>query len=202
MIAILAPFVVRLTPRVGAGKLLTIALVVVGIAMWVFASFNLNTDYTHYAIARVIQGVGLGFFFVPVSQLAYSYIPLSKNNKASSITNLFRNLGGSFGVAFVTTMLERRTQFHHSVLAQHVTPDNPAFQSTIDSVTRYLASTGASTADATQKAYGLLSGLVERQAALLAFQDCYRMLAVLAAISLPLAFMTKRFRSAGGAGGH
>jgi len=202
MIAILAPFVVRLTPRVGAGKLLTIALVVVGIAMWVFASFNLNTDYTHYAIARVIQGVGLGFFFVPVSQLAYSYIPLNKNNKASSITNLFRNLGGSFGVAFVTTMLERRTQFHHSVLAQHVTPDNPAFQSTIDSVTRYLAATGASTADATQKAYGLLSGLVERQAALLAFQDCYRMLALLAAISLPLAFMTKRFRSAGGAGGH
>src|SRR5258708_5129289 len=202
MIAILAPFVVRLTPRVGAGKLLTIALVVVGIAMWVFASFNLNTDYRHYAIARVIQGVGLGFFFVPVSQLAYSYIPLSKNNKASSITNLFRNLGGSFGVAFVTTMLERRTQFHHSVLAQHVTPDNPAFQSTIDSVTRYLASTGSSTADASQKAYGRLSGMVERQATLRAFQDCYRMLALLAAISLPLAFMTKRFRSAGGAGGH
>src|SRR5258708_29077799 len=167
MIAILAPFVVRLTPRVGAGKLLTIALVVVGIAMWVFASFNLNTDYTHYAIARVIQGVGLGFFFVPVSQLAYSYIPLNKNNKASSITNLFRNLGGSFGVAFVTTMLERRTQFHHSVLAQHVTPDNPASQSTIDSVTRYLSATSASPPDAAQQPYALAAALATQNPAIL-----------------------------------
>src|SRR6202521_4693321 len=137
MIMILAPIVVRLSPKIGAAKLIGFASVIIGLAMWYFASLSLNADYHAYAMARVVQGVGLGFFFVPVSQLAYSYIPLNKNNKASSITNLFRNLGGSFGVAFVTTMLERRTQFHHSILAQHIPPDNPAFSQMIDSTTRY-----------------------------------------------------------------
>lgn len=202
MIVVVAPLAVRLTPRVGAGRLLSISSVVVGLSLWHFASLNLSTDYAHYAMARALQGIGLGFFFVPVSQLAYSYIPLSKNNKASSITNLFRNLGGSFGVAFVTTMLERRLQFHHSVLVQHLTPDNNSFQTTVDSVARYLAGTGASAADAAQKAYGLLSGIAERHAALLASQDCFRLLGIVALLSLPLAIATKRFRSAGGAGGH
>src|SRR5258707_9769133 len=202
VVVLMAPLVVRLVPKTGAKKLIVFAALVAGLAVFRFASLDLGSDYRSYALSRVLQGVGLGFFFVPVTTLAYSCIPLNKNNKASSITNLFRNLGGSFGVAFVTTMLERRTQFHHSILAQHLTPENPVFQQSLESLTRYLSATGASAADATQKAYGLLSGLVERQAALLAFQDCYRMLALLAAISLPLAFMTKRFRSAGGAGGH
>ena len=202
MIVVVAPLAVRLTSRVGAGKLLGASSVVAGIALWHFASLNLNTDYGSYALARALQGIGLGFFFVPVSQLAYSYLPMNKNNKASSITNLFRNLGGSFGVAFVTTMLERRLQFHHTVLAQHLSPDNAGFQATVDSVSRYLASAGASSADAAQKAYGLLAAITERHAALLAFQDCYRLLGIVAFIALPLAIATKRFKVAGGAGGH
>ena len=59
--------------------------------------------------------------FVPVSQLAYSYLPKNKNNKGSSLTNLCRNWGASFGIAFVTTMLERRTQYHQSVLVSNLT---------------------------------------------------------------------------------
>jgi DHA2 family multidrug resistance protein len=193
MIMILAPIVVRLTPKVGVARLIGFASVIIGVAMWYFASFSLNADYHAYAMARVVQGVGLGFFFVPVSQLAYSYIPLNKNNKASSITNLFRNLGGSFGVAFVTTMLERRTQFHHSILAQHVTPDNPGFGQMLDSTTRYFASMGASPADAAQQAYGLAAGLATKNAAMLGFLDCFRLLAIVALVGVPLAFLIKKF---------
>src|SRR5205823_3438462 len=140
VIVVMAPFVVRLTPRVGAGKLIGTASLIIGVAMWCYASLNLHTDYRTYALVRALQGLGLGFFFVPVSQLAYSYLPMNKNNKASSITNLFRNLGGSFGVAFVTTVLERRTQFHHSIMAQHLTPSDPGFLEKLDSITQYLVS--------------------------------------------------------------
>jgi DHA2 family multidrug resistance protein len=196
MIMILAPIVVRLTPKIGTAKLIGFASVIIGLAMWYFASLSLNADYHAYAMARVVQGVGLGFFFVPVSQLAYSYIPLNKNNKASSITNLFRNLGGSFGVAFVTTMLERRTQFHHSILAQHVTPDNPAFRQMIDSTTRYFASMGASPADAAQQAYGLAANLAAKNAAMLGFLDCFRLLGIVALVGVPLAFLIRKFHGA------
>jgi DHA2 family multidrug resistance protein len=153
-------------------------------------------------IARIIQGIGLGFFFVPVSSLAYSYLPLNKNNKASSITNLFRNLGGSFGVAFVTTMLERRTQFHHSVLVQNLTPENPIFTGRLQQVTQLLANAGNSPDGAAQQAYGLVSGLADRQAAFLGAMDCFHMLSLVMIGTFLLALATKPYRSAGPAGGH
>jgi len=81
-----------------------------------YSRIDLGTDYRHIALLRALQGLGIAPLFVPVSQLAYSYLPKHKNNKASSLTNLFRNQGGSFGIAFVTTVLARRTQYHQSVL--------------------------------------------------------------------------------------
>jgi DHA2 family multidrug resistance protein len=175
---------------------------IIGAAMWHFASFDLGTDYRSYALARALQGLGLGFLFVPVSTLAYSYIPLNKNNKASSITNLFRNLGGSFGVAFVTTLLERRTQFHHSVLVQHLTPENPVFRQTLDAVTQRLIVAGGSTADAAQQAYGVLSRMADQQAAMMGFLDCFHVLGWVGFASLLLGLASKPFRSGGGPAAH
>jgi DHA2 family multidrug resistance protein len=127
---------------------------------------------------------------------------MNKNNKASSITNLFRNLGGSFGVAFMTTMLERRTQFHHSVLVQHLTPDNPVFNQKLETITQYLTGAGSSAADASQKAYGMLSGLANQQAAFLGSLDCFHLLGWVALATLVLALMTKPYRSGGSAEAH
>ncbi len=202
VIVVMAPIVVRLTPRMGAGKMIALASAIIGIAMWRYASLNLNTDYQTYAMARALQGLGLGFFFVPVSQLAYSYLPLNKNNKASSITNLFRNLGGTCGVAFVTTMLERRTQFHHSIMAQHLTPSDPGFLQSLDSITQRLVSMGSSTVDATEKAYGMIAGIAEKQAAMLGFLDCFWLLGIIALVGVPLALMVRKFHNAGKAAGH
>jgi len=202
VIVILAPIVVRLMPKVGAKRLIVIGSVIVGLAMWYFASFDLSTDYRHYAMARALQGLGLGFFFVPVSSLAYSFLPADKNNKASSITNLFRNLGGSFGVAFVTTLLERRTQFHHSVLAQHLTPDSPAFRQTVDSITQYFATAGSSAADAANQAYGMVARVADQQAAMLGFLDCFHVLGWIGFISILLGLASKPFRSGGSPPSH
>ncbi|HSM85362.1 MAG TPA: DHA2 family efflux MFS transporter permease subunit, partial [Candidatus Limnocylindrales bacterium] len=202
VIVMMAPVVVRLIPRTGAKKLIVIGSIFVGLAMWRFASLDLGSDYRAYALARALQGLGLGFFFVPVSSLAYSYLPLNKNNKASSITNLFRNLGGSFGVAFVTTMLERRSQFHHSVLVQHLTPENPLFTQKVNAMTQYLISAGSSASDAAQRALGLVSATADRQAAFLGSLDCFRVLGWIALFTLLLALAGKPFHSSGPAAEH
>jgi DHA2 family multidrug resistance protein len=202
VIVFMAPIVVRLIPKVGAKKLIVFASAIMGLAMWHFGSLDPGTDYRTFAWARALQGVGLGFFFVPISSLAYSYLPLNKNNKASSITNLFRNLGGSFGVAFVTTMLERRTQFHHSVLVQRLTPENPVFRQTLDGITQRLIAAGTSGADAAQRAYGVVSGIANKQAAMLAFLDCFHLLAWIALVGLVLGLATKSYRAAGGSTEH
>jgi DHA2 family multidrug resistance protein len=202
VIVLMAPIVVRLIPKAGAKKLIVFGSIFMGLAMWRFSSLDLGSDYQAYALARALQGIGLGFFFVPVSSLAYSYLPLNKNNKASSITNLFRNLGGSFGIAFVTTMLERRTQFHHSVLVQHLTPDNPIFTQRLENLTQTLASAGSSPDGALQRAYGLVSGLADRQAAFLGAMDCFHALSLVTIATLLLALITKPYRSGGSAGAH
>jgi DHA2 family multidrug resistance protein len=116
---------------------------------------------------------------------------------------LFRNLGGSFGVAFVTTMLERRTQFHHGIMAQHLTPENSGFRQSLEVVTQHLITMGASPADAAQKAFGVVAGVAEKNAVMLAFLDCFLLLGIVAFAGLPLALLIKKFRSgAPPAGGH
>src|SRR6202022_1942242 len=117
-------FVLTLPPPVGAQLvqrgiihpriLLFGAVLVVGISFLHYSHFNLDTDYRHYALARALQGPGYAFFFVPLSVIAYSQPSPAQNNKASSLTNFFRNWGGSFGIAFITTVSERRQPFHQS----------------------------------------------------------------------------------------
>src|SRR5499427_242788 len=131
VIVVMAPLIVRLVKRIPMSWMIGFGFTVLGCAMWYFASFNLATNYGKEAWARAVQGFGIAFLFVPTSQLAYSYLPKNKNNKASSLTNLFRNWGGSFGIAFVTTVLARRAQYHQSVLVGHVTSSDAGFNSSV-----------------------------------------------------------------------
>src|ERR1700676_2859572 len=148
VIVMLAPVVVRILPKIGVKRLVAFGYCVFALAMWYFASFNLTTDYAHEAWARALQGLGIATLFVPVSQLAYSNLPKNKNNKASSLTNLFRNQGGSFGIAFVTTLLARRTQYHQSVLVAHSTPFDERYRRILNNLTAYFSSHGFSHPDA------------------------------------------------------
>jgi DHA2 family multidrug resistance protein len=68
--------------------------------------------------------IWLPFLFIPLSAVAYVGVPADQTNDASAIINLMRNLGGSFGVSFTTTLLQQREQFHHARLAEHITAYN------------------------------------------------------------------------------
>ena len=134
VIVALAPLIVRILPKVGIKPLIFVGYVIFAMAMWRYASFDLGTDYRHIALARALQGLGIAPLFVPVSQLAYSFLPKNKNNKASSLTNLFRNQGGSVGIAFVTTVLARRTQYHQSILVEYANPSHERYRQTFNAM--------------------------------------------------------------------
>jgi len=152
-----------------------------------------ETDYFHFTLARCLQGFGYAFMFVPVSQLAYSYLPRNKNNKGSSLTNLCRNWGGSFGIAFVTTVLERRPQYHQSVLVSNITSADGTVLQFVRTSSHYLVTRGSSTPDAIHKAYGLVGSMMTQQATMLAFMDCFRLLGLIVLMGPPLAFFIRRF---------
>ncbi len=202
VIVALAPLVVRIFPKVGIKPMIFVGYIIFAVAMWKYASIDLGTDYRHVALLRALQGLGIAPLFVPVSQLAYSYLPKHKNNKASSLTNLFRNQGGSVGIAFVTTLLARRTQYHQSVLVAHATPFHQRYQETLTSVTRYFATHGFTAPDAALHATAQLARIVQQQAAFLGFLDCFWVLGCACLIGAPLVFFARKVRSPGPGAAH
>jgi DHA2 family multidrug resistance protein len=199
VITFFAPIAAQLIQRqiVTARALLAGSMMTVGASMWYFSTFNLATDYSHYALARALQGLGYGFFFVPVSVLAYSQLRPDQNNRASSLTNLFRNWGGSFGIAFITTATERRRQFHQTNLGSTIGATSQQLGERITALTNYLVSKGFSGPDASAAAQGRLLEQLQRQVSLLSFMDCFRFIAFLTLAAVPLLFFVQRFKAAG-----
>jgi DHA2 family multidrug resistance protein len=87
-------------------------------------NLNLDVSYSYVAWLRVFQASGLAFLFVPISTISFAGVPPGKNNDASGLTNLARNIGGSVGTAFLVTVLARRAQYHQQRLGDHLTADH------------------------------------------------------------------------------
>jgi DHA2 family multidrug resistance protein len=200
VITVLAPFVARVSPRIGSKRLLAFSFTVAALSFFYYSGMTTQTDYFHFAFARAFQGFAYAFMFIPVSQLAYSYLPRNKNNKGSSIMNLCRNWGASFGIAFVTTMLERRTEYHQSVLVSHLTSADPSVRQFVRESSHFLVTRGSSTPDAIHQAYGMVGSMMTQQATMLAFMDCFHLLALVVLAGLPLAFLIRNFEIGKAAG--
>jgi DHA2 family multidrug resistance protein len=192
----IAPLSPRLLKYIQPKWLVMVGLILLGLSLQHMTGFSLDLDYRTAAHARMFQGVGIGLLFVPVSQIAYSYLPKDKNNQASSITNLFRNQGGSFGIAFVTTMLARRSQYHQSVLASHITPFNTLTNQTLSTLQTELVNAGMSGTAATARAQGQLYAMVQKQAAMLSFIDCFWLLSIFCFAGVLLCLAVKPSASA------
>lgn len=193
------PFVGRLIGNYQARWLLVIGLVMTAVSLMEMSRFNLNIDFRTAVWARCVQGVGLAFLFVPLNTLAFSFIPKSKVNNATGIINLARNLGGSCGIAGVMTLLAQRIQFHRARLVEHLTPFDTAYRMFMHGMNSMFDSTASAGAGIANKSYAMLSGLVNRHAAMMSYVDCFWVLAIAFALMVPLALMMKNNR--GGAGG-
>jgi len=196
-IMVLMPLVGFLLSRYDARYLLIFGLSMLSFSLYHMTSFNLGIDFKTAALARVLQAVGLAFLFVPINTAAYAYLPREKNNAASGLMNLARNIGGSVGISFVTTMLDRRTQKHLSDLMSHLTSANSQFQAMIRGVAQSLMAHGTSAADAQQQAYGVVQNIIQQQATMLAYIDNFYILATIILAMVPLVFLMRKTKSSG-----
>jgi DHA2 family multidrug resistance protein len=199
VVVFMAPLVVKfIFPKFGAAKLIFASFVIQAFALWHYSQLDLDADYASLIRCRLMQGFGIAFLFIPVSALAYSYLPKELNNKASSLTNLFRNLGSSFGIAFVTTMQARRAQVHQNFLVEHLQTGDPAVLARIHTMATTFMRAGYTSADATLHADALLASTMANQAGILAFLDVFWMLGWISAFSALLALFIRPFDSRGG----
>jgi len=202
VIILLLPLVGFLLSRYTPRWLLLFGLMMLSFSLFHMTGFDLDIDFRTVATARMVQAAGMAFLFVPINTAAYAFLPRDKNNAASGLMNLARNIGGSVGISVVTTMLDRRTQVHMTNLSSHLSPTNPALQSMIQGASGALRAHGESAAGATQRAYALVQGVVARQATMLAYVDCFWLLGVSILCMVPMVFLMKKSKPGGGIAVH
>jgi DHA2 family multidrug resistance protein len=199
VITVLAPIVAQLVQRriIQPRFLVILSMSLVAAALWHYSTFTLATDYRHYVLGRIFQGFGYGFFFVPINMIAYSQLRPDQNNRASSLTNFFRNWGGSFGIALIMTVAERRQQFHQTNVGSAIGTTSQQVAESTHALADYLVSKGFTGPDADLAAQGRLFQQLQHQASLLAFVDCFRILAWVTLATIPLLFAIRHFKPAG-----
>jgi DHA2 family multidrug resistance protein len=174
--------------------ILGLGLVVMAYSLWLMSGFNLDADFASIAMPRIIQGLGLGLFFVPLAAATYMNIPREEMGNASGVFNLLRNLGGSFGVACSTTLLSQRAQVHQHFLIEHVTPFHLSVQERANEMLQRLPGFSGSNPMA---GLAVMYRRVLQQASMMAFNDTFWIFAWFTAVLVPLALLMRKARSGG-----
>ncbi|RMF96815.1 MAG: DHA2 family efflux MFS transporter permease subunit [Candidatus Schekmanbacteria bacterium] len=170
-----------------ARKILVAGLIVGSYAVYLMSKLNLEAGFYNVLWPRVVQGVGVAFFFVPLMTVTMSTIPKEEMGNATGVFNLLRNLGGSFGTAFVMTMLARRAQYHQSVLVEHLTPYDPGFMIAFEKIKMMINYSLYSMGHNVLQGLKLVYAMTLKQAMMLSFCDLFYLICLLNLVIIPLA---------------
>jgi MFS transporter, DHA2 family, multidrug resistance protein len=187
------PVVGLLTARFDSRKLIAIGLIVGGWTLVWLGALNLQAGYWDFFWPQILQGVALGLLFVPLTTVTMGDLPKEEIGNASTLFNLFRNIGSSVGIAAVSTLLTRARVGHVATLAERITNYDLGARSLYGQMQQMFQG-GAVPADL--RAAAAMNGLVQRQASMLAFIDLFRLLGVIFFVMIPLVFIMRRPRAA------
>lgn len=188
----------RFDPR----KLLGFGIVGAAVTLFQLSHLNLSAGYWDIFWPQFLQGLALALLFVPLTTVTMDPIRQEEMGNATSIFNLMRNLGGSFGIAGTTTLLARQQQLHINRLGTNVTIYNQQAQSAIDQMRHLFIGQGNDPVTATNRAYGSIFGAVQQQASMMSFIDVFHLLGMIFLLVLPALLLMRRPRHAGPAAMH
>lgn len=171
----------RLVTRVDPRWLVGLGLLLTALALWQMSQFSLDVTARMLVMSGVIQGLGLGFLFVPLSTMTFATLPADLRTSGTALYSLSRNLGSSIGISVVVFELGQFSSKSHAALAEFVNPFRPAMQQL-----PALLDPGAVGGRA------LLDALVQKQAALLAFLADFKLMLFVTLAALPLVFVMRR----------
>src|SRR5713101_4151505 len=181
----------RLVTRMDQRILVAGGCLINAVSLFMMTHLTLTMDYWSLTVPRFLQGLGLGFIFVPLVTLTLATIDRDKLGNATSAFNVLRNLGGSVGVALATTFLVRRSQQHQSTLGANVNAWDPETAARLKQWTLHFAARGSDSFTAERQATAMLYHDIVGQAQVLAYADDFWLLAVLFTL-LPLAVLLMR----------
>ncbi len=179
----------RIINRVDSRHLLLAGLLLTAAVLWEMTFFT--PDVSQWTLIRtgVLQGMGLGLMFVPLSTITFGTLPAALRTQGTALYSLVRNIGSSIGISLVIFLLTRNTQLVHAELAGHVTPFNDALA---------LPATARIWNMATTAGRAALNAEVTRQAAIVAYADDFKLMMVVALLALPLVFLLRPAKARAG----
>ncbi len=181
-----------LAPKFDPRKLVAMGFVITTFGLYRMTGLSLNVPFSMAVSWRVVIALGLPFLFIPINTLCYAGIPQEKYNEVSGFSALMRNLGGSVGISFVTTLLARLTQKHLAMLGAHTVAGNGPFDAMRNGLAGAWMQRGSAMADAMQHAGAQIYGMAQIQSRLLAYVDVCWVMVLLTAILIPMPFLMKR----------
>lgn len=185
-------FAGRLARSVGPAPIFVAGSVVFLLGIAGMTTWTLQSGHDTLFWPQVARGLGLGAMFVPLSVATLGGVPTRDIAQAAGLYSLFRQLGGSAGVALLATLLDHRGAIHRAYLSDHVSLlDGPTWER-VSRMTAGLAQRGLDAWTARESTWKALDGILDREAAMLAFSDCYRFVLILFAVCLPLAFLLRK----------
>jgi MFS transporter, DHA2 family, multidrug resistance protein len=195
-------FVGRLVSKYDARYLIGFGFLASALALFHMRNLYLGIDFHSAMMFRVYQAFGLAFLFVPINTLAFSTIRPEENGQASAALNLCRMMGGSIGIATLTTMLARRTQVHQAFLVGNIAPGDPQLQDALTSLSQRLTHAGAGAVDAVQQSYEMIYRTLSQQASVLAYIDVIEFFSMASLLVLPLLFFARKIKPGAAPAGH
>jgi len=190
--SLLLTFIVgAIAARMDVRKLLVGGFAVAAGTMFMLAGLNLNAGYWDIFWPQVLQGGAMACMFIPLSAAAMSHVPRERMGNATSIFNLMRNIGGSVGIAVMTTLLARRQQFHQNRLVEHLLPGQPRTYELLHQFTGFFILKGSDPATASRQALGALYGMVRQQAAMLSFVEAFKVMGLVFLVMIPMVILLK-----------
>jgi DHA2 family multidrug resistance protein len=191
------PVVGILVGKADPRKLLGVGLLGTAGAMFWFSTFSLNVGFWNFVWPLALQGAGLGLIFVPITTVTNDPVPRERMGNATSIFNLMRNVGASVGISSVEALQFRHMQAHINVLGQHVNSASLQTQQAIGGMRQGFISKGFDAVTADHRAQAAIWGMVQRQAAMLAYNDVFRFLGAMFLLMFPLIFVMQKPRKKG-----
>lgn len=182
----------RLITRMNPKILLSAGIIVCAYATYLMSQFNLNADFYTVSWPRIVLGIGMGFFFVPLTTLTMSGIRKEDMGNATAVYNLLRNLGGSFGVAFVTTILSQRSQFHQFRLVEHLTPFERNYQVATNSISEIMYYKGFPESLSDHASLLAIYKELSRQASMMSFNDAFYLTSIIMVCILPIVLLMRK----------
>jgi MFS transporter, DHA2 family, multidrug resistance protein len=188
------PLAGHLTTKTDPRRILVVGLILASFTMFQLSGLNLYAGFWDIFWAQILQGIALSFLFIPLMALSMARIPAEKMGNATSIFNLMRNIGGSVGIAIMTTFLARRTQLHQNHLVANIRAGDPETWKYFQGLSAYFHAMGAERVTASRKALGAIYGLVQQHASMLAFVEAFWVMAIVFLLMLPFLLLLQYSR--------